>query len=174
MLLTVQIDDQKQDNSLYSTLSYYKDWLDIRADPNELSVGTMIAAGAFKQVFEGTYAGEPVAISVFNGSASMVKTNRRKSKLLARELRAMNMLSNHPGVPRFHGYCLSAVTGKDDQIVVVTELCDRGDLVKFAATNEFDRMTVKDRMLLCVDILRVLSVMHDEGLYHRMLLMVLV
>ena len=159
---------------MYSTLSYYKDWLDIRADPNQLSVGAMIAAGAFKQVFEGTYAGEPVAISVFNGSASMVKTNRRKSKLLARELRAMNMLSNHPGVPRFHGYCLSGVIGKDDQIVVVTELCDRGDLVKFAATDEFDRMTVKDRMLLCVDILRVLSVMHDEGLYHRMLLMVLV
>ena len=170
----MQIDEEKQGNRLYSTLSYYKDWVDIRADQNQLSVGTMIAAGAFKQVFEGTYAGEPVAISVFNGSASMVKTNRRKSKLLARELRAMNMLSNHPGVPRFHGYCLSAVTGKDDQIVVVTELCDRGDLVKFAATDEFDRMTVKDRMLLCVDILRVLTVMHDEGLYHRMLLMMLV
>ena len=166
----MQIDEEKQSNSLYSTLSYYKDWLDIRADPNQLSVGATIAAGAFKQVFEGTYAGEPVAVSVFNGTASMVSTNRRKSKLLARELRAMNMLSNHPSVPRFHGYCLSSVTSKHDQIVLITELCDRGDLVKFAATDEFDEMTLKDRMLLCVDILRVLSVMHDQGLYHRMLM----
>ena len=170
----MQIDEEKQSNSLYSTLSYYKNWLDIRADPSQLSVGEMIAAGAFKQVFEGTYAGEPVAISVFNGTASMVKKNRRKSKLLARELRAMNMLSNHPCVPRFHGYCLSSVTSKQDQIVLVSELCDRGDLANFAATDEFDGMTLKDRMMLCVDILRVLSVMHDEGLYHRMLLMAFV
>ena len=107
MLLTVQIDEEKQSNSLYSTLSYYKEWLDIRVDSNQLSVGEMIATGAFKQVFDGTYAGERVAVSVFNGTAAMVKKDRRKSKLMARELRAMNLLSNHPNIPKFYGYCSS-------------------------------------------------------------------
>ena len=84
----------------------------------------------------------------------------------------MNMLSNHPGVPRFHGYCSTNVTGDDEQIVLVSELCDVGDLAKFVATDEFDGMTTKDRMMLCVDVLRVLKVMHEEEIYHRMLLIV--
>ena len=84
----------------------------------------------------------------------------------------MNMLSNHPGVPRFHGYCSTNVTGDDEQIVLVSELCDVGDLAKFVATDEFNGMTTKDRMMLCVDILRVLKVMHEEEIYHRMLLIV--
>ena len=140
----------------------------MRADPDQLTVGKMIAIGGFKRVFRGTYAGEAVTVSVLNGTASMVRADRRKTRLLARELRAMNMLSNHPGVPRFHGYCSTNVTGEDEHIVLVSELCDLGDLSKFVATDEFSDMTIKDRMMLCVDILRVLSVMHDEGVYHRM------
>ena len=118
-------------------------------------------------MFEGTYAGEAVAISVMNGTADSIKASRRKTKLLARELRAMNMLSNHPGVPKFHGYCSTKVKTDEEQIVLINELCRLGDLAKFVETAIFERMKVKDRMMLCVDILRVLSVMHDEGVYHR-------
>ena len=40
---------------MLKSLSYFRDWLDIRADANELIVGKMIATGGFKRVFEGTY-----------------------------------------------------------------------------------------------------------------------
>ena len=124
--------------------------------------------GGFKQVFEGTYAGQAVAVSVLHGSAASIRMQKRESKLLARELRAMNMLSNHPGVPRFYGYCSTIVRNDEEQIVLVNELCEHGDLARFVRTSDFQEMTTKDRMMLCIDILHVLSVMHDEGIYHRM------
>ena len=96
---------------MFSSLAYYKDWPNIKSDPNQLTIGKMIGAGAFKQVFEGTYAGKAVAVSVLNETADLIKASERKSKLLARELRAMNMLSKHPGVPKFHGYCSTTVKG---------------------------------------------------------------
>ena len=157
---------------MLSSLSYYKGWLDVRVDPSKLSVGNIIANGGFKKVFEGTYAGEAVAVSVLNGSTAAIKKSKRKTKLLARELRAMYMLSNHPGVPRFHGYCSTSVKNEEEQIVMVSELCEHGDMASFVETAEFEGMTTRDRMMLCIDILRVLSVMHDEGIYHRMVSMI--
>ena len=50
---------------------------------------------------------------------------------------------------------------------MINELCGLGDLERFVETAKFGGMTIKDQMMLCVDILRVLSVMHDENIYHR-------
>ena len=148
-------------------MTYYKGLLNIKSDPNQLTIGKLIGTGGFKQVFEGTYAGEAVAVSVLNGTADLIKTSERKSKVLARELRAMNMLSKHPGVPKFYGYCSTTVNSDQEQIVLINELCGLGDLERFVETAKFRRMTMKDRMMLCVDVLRVLTVMHDEDVYHR-------
>ena len=80
----------------------------------------------------------------------------------------MKMLSKHPGVPTFFGYCKSRIKNADeDLIVLVNELCEHGDLTEFVETDEFEAMSMQDRLLLCVDILRVLCVMHDEDIYHR-------
>ena len=155
---------------MFSSLAHYKNWLDIRANPDKLVIGEMFASGGFKEVFHGTYDGQPVAVSVLNGTASSIMKSKRKQKLLARELRAMNMLSNHPSVPKFHGYCSMRVEKKQEQLVLVSELCDLGDLETFVETDEFEAMSLSDQLMLCVDILRVLTVMHDEGIYHRMLL----
>ena len=165
MSLTVQVDEEKEERSLYNSLSCYKKWLDIRADPAQLTIGERIAVGGFKEVFKGMYAGEPVAVSVLNTSAA-IEGNEREARLLSRELRAMNMFSRHPGVPRFYGYCSTSVGNRDDLIVLVSELCEHGDLVRFVARPVFGTMTTRDRMMLCVDILRILSVMHDEEIYH--------
>ena len=119
-----------------------------------------IAVDGFKDVLRGTYAEEPVTISSIRG-------NERDVRLLARDFCSMRMLSRHPGVPKFYGHCSTSMMSKNDQIVLVSELCEHGDLMKFVASPEFDTMVTRDRMMLCVDILRVLDVMHDEGMYHR-------
>ena len=160
----MQIDEEKEGNSLFATLSYYKDWLDVRADPSQL----MITAGGFKRFSRGIYDGEAVSVSVLNGTAFMANVDQRK--LFARELCAMKVLSNHPCVARFHGYCSTNLLNEDEQILLVNKLYDSEDLEKFVKTDEFDQMTTKDRMMLCIDILRLLNVMHEEGIYHRMLL----
>ena len=134
-----------------------------------MKVGKLIAAGGFKQVFEGIYCGNPVAVSVLNGTASSIQKSERKTKLLARELRAMNMLSNHPNVPKFYGHCSMTVTNEEEQIVLVNELCELGDMTSFVDTQVFLRMEMRNRMVLCVDILRVLTMMHDQGIFHRRL-----
>ena len=141
--------------------------MNIQADPEKLVIGSMFATGGFKQVFDGSYDGEAVALSVLNGSTVSILKSKRKAKLLARELRAMNMLSNHPGVPKFYGYCSMKVSQNQEQLVLVNEMCELGDLMSFVVTDVFVNMSTMDRMLLCVDVLRVLTVMHDEGLYHR-------
>ena len=43
------------------------------------------------------------------------------------------------------------------------------DLTKFTETEEFKRMKMKERMMVCTDILLVLSVMHDQGIFHCMM-----
>ena len=134
-------------------------------DPNQLVVGKMIARGGFKHVYEGTYAGQAVAVSVINGSTDVIMKSKRSSKLLSRDLRAMSMLSNHPSVPKFHGYCSTMVKTDENQIVLVNELCNYGDLSVFVETVEFQRLTTEDRLLMCIDVLRVLSVMHEERIY---------
>ena len=157
---------------MFSSLAHYKNWLDIRANPDKLVIGEMFASGGFKEVFHGTYDGQPVAVSVLNGTASSIMKSKRKQKLLARELRAMNMLSNHPGVPRFYGYWSMKVAQDQEQLVLVNEMCELGDLTTFVEEDRFEDMSMQDRMMLCVDLLRVLTVMHDEEIFHRTSLIV--
>ena len=115
-------------------------------------------------MFEGKYSGQAIAVSVVNNRATWIQQNMPKS--LARELRALSILSDHPGVPRFYGYCLMTVEHDYEQFVFVNELCEYGDLVRFTKTDEFRGLTTRDRMMLCVDILRVLDVMHNQNIFH--------
>ena len=169
-ILIIQIkDEEKFHVGLSKSLTYYEESLNIRADAEKLSVGRLIGTGGFKKVYEGRYAGDAVAVSVLHGTAHSITKSKRKTKLLARELRAMSMLSNHPGVPTFYGYCKTQVKNSDEeQLVLVNEFCERGDLTEFIETEAFEQMSTHDRMMLCVDILRVLDVMHGDGIFHRM------
>ena len=139
----------------------------MRADPQKLVIGSKFATGGFKEVFHGTYNGEAVAISVMNGTVDSIRNNKRKAKQWARELRAMNMLSEHSGVPTFYGYCSMKVLQDHEQFVLVNEMCELQDLQSFVHTERFNSMSPVDCMMLCVDTLRVLTVMHEEGICHR-------
>ena len=142
--------------------------MDIHADPNLVEVRELLSEGNFKQVYVGSYDGEVAALSVMNGAAEALLKSKRKAKLLGRELRALNLLSNHPNVPKFHGYCTKQITGSPHfRIFLVHEFCDLGSLEKFVDCDEFIGLSMNDKLHLCVDVLRVLAVMHEEGIYHR-------
>ena len=84
----------------FDFLAPYKDWLDIRADPEQLRFGKMFAIGGFKKVFDGVYAGKEVAISVFNGTASSIRNSKRKTNMTCTlELAVMSTCPNSsPGL----------------------------------------------------------------------------
>ena len=118
-----------------NALGRYAKFFDIHADPELVALGEFLGVGGFKKVYQGLYDGNAVAISVINGPAEAILHSKRKKKLLGRELRALNLLSNHPNVPKFYGFCTMHVEDPNmSQIVLINELCNRGDLEKFVET----------------------------------------
>jgi len=131
--------------------------LSSRLDPHELKIEERIGEGSFDVVHKGDYRGIPVAIKARKNNDF---TSAIMKEDFISEVKMMESL-RHPAIVVFVG-----AVHVTDKLMVVTELCQYGDL--FSAMKSYpEAFNEKLRLKCLVDVSSAMKFLHQSGCVHR-------
>ena len=141
--------------------------MNTQVDPKLLIVDGSLTRGPYKDIYIGNYDDNEVAVSAMRRSLSDLKDSDLKLKLWDHELQMVALLSHHPRLPRFYGYCEASVTfDGEPRLVLVNEYCSEGDLTQFIEDGRIFQLSLNEIVHLSIDIALAVDMLHSCGLIH--------
>ncbi|CAG8692972.1 10519_t:CDS:2 [Acaulospora morrowiae] len=123
-------------------------------DPREIQFGKQLGQGAFKTTYYGTYKKIPVAIGMLNHNVDRNDFER--------EIYILKNL-NHENVIKFIGTLMWSRDAHNARCCIVTEYCDRGDLLNFMKKNGGHGLKLK----IAKGIANGIEYLHARSIIHK-------
>lgn len=128
---------------------------------SDVELGAFIAQGSFGRVYAGTHRinGEPCAIKVLSKQHRSIAAERYQAKL-QHEVEVLQDLQGVAGALQLQG-----VYEDEDNVYLVTELCEGGSLADFLDTHG-GRMSEREAAAVLRSLLSVLDACHQRGIVY--------
>eukprot|EP01133_Synstelium_polycarpum_P000217 gene217-265_t len=121
---------------------------------SELVLGDVIGTGKYGEVSLGTYLGTPVAIK------RILECNEETNLMIDRELQILKEV-RHPNIVQFLG-----ATKHKDEIYIITELMEKGDLFDSIIFGD-SPLSWKKKVGIALDIAQACTYLQARGILHR-------
>jgi hypothetical protein len=136
----------------------------------KIDYANVLGQGSFGTVYEGTYAGERVAVKMLTSAAALALT-AQEMKELSQEVLMHSKVSKLPGVVRLFGANLGRSLGSGQPLCVVLELAS-GSLHDVLHQRDPAKdlgvdLSLTSKLSLALQICATMSFISDAGILHR-------
>ncbi|KAJ6249674.1 mitogen-activated protein kinase kinase kinase 20 [Anaeramoeba flamelloides] len=147
--------DPKIRNNLLNKISSLKSFNEIQ--PEDIEISRRIGNGAFKEVFEGNWNGQCVAVAKLIEGKNF---NEEQLNDFTQEIMTVCNL-DHPNIVKFYGGYINDTS----KLMIICEFCQGGDLYDLLHSKK--DLNNKQKIQIAIDVANGIKYLHQNHLVHR-------